>query len=371
MLPIFQPKSNSIITASNFVPLSRTSSIGPENQGQENSCFAYTAARIITRCITQIIPNKFKLTPDEESLLYDRGFFKIFAKDYKNCFVYDSVDLESVRKVLSFNKCRIPKRYNHMIVFYYTLFTIKKKYGCNFGSSYNVLKEFTTSPQVFYYIKNDSDCSSKYIFSTEIDDVAKNLIQEYVNFICTNQIRVETNSITLPLNINKGPHENWITKFPEGAKNSLKNKMYVGFNFHMPESQWQTINAKNILNPSSYTSECLGNITGHTVVITKWEPGYITILNSWGTGWGNRGYVRLPSENFYKFVLSPNCKAFNNPTSSMYFVYLTFEKKQNGEPYDLNTISDRSGGKRKNTKKLKTKKLKTKNNKSKKMRQTK
>ena len=145
--------------------------------------------------------------------------------------------------------------------------------------------------------------------------------------------------------------------------------MYIAFGFSMPQNQWYTINDKNILDANQITfNKCTMPINGHEVVITKWEPNYITILNSWGTGWGNRGFIRLPSKNFYKFVMTPACKKIydTDPFYSMQFVYLTFEKKDNGEPYNLNTIPERGGGKIKKQKHKKTQKYKSKKNKSKK-----
>ena len=378
----FPPKDDSISVASSVIPLSRTSSIGPENQADEGSCFAYTAARIITRCITQVIPNKFTLTSDESELLYNS---KKDVTTNSNCFVNNSTDLESIREVLSFkNKCSIPKRYNHMIIFYYTLFTIKKKYGCSGGLAYQVLLNFAKSPKEFYYLEPDNlTCSSKtpgeYIFSKEIDDAANDLIQEYIDFLCSNQISIEPKGEFFNLNDNINPEKNWIKNFPEGAKRALKNKMYIAFGFSMPQNQWYTINDKNILDANQITfNKCTMPINGHEVVITKWEPNYITILNSWGTGWGNRGFIRLPSKNFYKFVMTPACKKIydTDPFYSMQFVYLTFEKKDNGEPYNLNTqvetqpnpepLKDKIGGKIKKHKNKKTKKYKSKKNKSKK-----
>jgi|688.fasta_scaffold223566_2 hypothetical protein len=375
---IFPPKDDSINIASRAIPLSRTSSIGPENQLDEGSCFAYTAARIITRCITQIIPNKFTLTSDESALLYNSKK-DVNVNTYSNCFVNNSTDLESIREVLSFNnKCSISKRYNHMIIFYYTLFTIKKKYGCEGGHAYQVLLDFAKSPKPFYYLEpNNLTCSSEapgeYIFSKEIDDVATVLIQEYIEFLCTNQISVDTKVELFNLDDNINPEKNWIKNFPEGAKRALENKMYISFGFSMPVNQWDTISEKNILDVNQVTfNKCIMPITGHAVVVTKWEPNYITILNSWGTGWGNRGYIRLPSKNFYKFVMTPACKEayHRNPVTysmlSMQFVYLTFEKKETGEPYNLNTIPERGGGKIKKQKHKKTQKYKSKKNKSKK-----
>ena len=84
----------------------------------------------------------------------------------------------------------------------------------------------------------------------------------------------------------------------------------------MPKNQWRTINITNIFdsNPVINDTSCIHPISRHTVVITKWEqeapsmPAYITILNSWGPDWGTNGFIRISSENYYKFVMTPFCK---------------------------------------------------------------
>lgn len=35
---------------------------------------------------------------------------------------------------------------------------------------------------------------------------------------------------------------------------------------------------------------------GHEMLILKYNPKYLTILNSWGDQWGNKGYLKMPIE---------------------------------------------------------------------------
>ena len=381
----FQIQPDNIFKASKEIPLARTSSVGAENQLDEGTCFAYSSSRLITRCITQCIPTYFNITSDESNLLYIDKTEENITK-YKNCFINNSKDLEIVREVLSFkNKCSIPKRYNHMILFYYTLFTIKKKYGCNGSVVDHILTIFSENPEDFYGIGSEIIATIEYsqekprgyIISKEVDNAARILIQAYINFLHTNEISVENEIDLLPLDGYQTHEQNWITNFPQGAKMALENKMYVGFSFSMPSNQWRSISGKAILDTNPVPSEtCNPPISRHAVVITKWEPGFITILNSWGTGWGNRGFIRLPSENFYKFVMNPSCEDFSNSGWSMKFLYFNIEK--GGKLYNLNVelgtisrpiLSATLGGKtkkHKNKKSRKNKKIKiTKRNKPK------
>jgi hypothetical protein len=84
------------------------------------------------------------------------------------------------------------------------------------------------------------------------------------------------------------------------------------------------------------------------MVITKWEqeapgmPAYITILNSWGTEWGIDGFIRISSENYYKFVMNPFCKKEFNlngiwnkiPETETYFsMIFTYIEVADDKPY--------------------------------------
>jgi len=379
---ITRPRSNpisinkdDIYNASNSIPINRTSSIGAEDQRSEGSCFAYASARLITRLITQMIPTYFTITPDESNLLYNNKTSTNIEK-YKNCFVSDSTDLNLVRNVLSSNICPINKRYNHMILFYYTLFTIKKQYGCNGGDPEIILARFAETPYDLYRLKYEildgteysKNKPNGYIISKPIDAKARALILEYISFIGGNEIEVDQEKELLSLNDASESYEkNWITQFPEGAKAALANNMYVGFTFAMPINQAPTINRSGIFDISpALPKECIGPIMAHIVIITHWEPNYVTILNTWGSGWGNNGSIKIPSENFYKFVMNPSCSDFSNPSRSMKFLYFNVTKgnTQYGLNRPLGTTNRRKflgfGGKNKNHKTKKTGKNKNK-----------
>ena len=278
--------------------LTRSSSIVAQDQGDEETCYAYVSATLITRYITQKTPDKFKMNDDEANALYD-------GKQEENCVFYNSSDIIKVRDILSRNKCSNKKRYYHMLLFYNLLFKIKNDYGCDSGNVNNVLwKFFNTS--LFFTGKNN------IIVSPKIDKLVFNeLLLPIYSFYTKDSVVEEY----YDLNQNN-PQRNWILNFPEGAKRALENKMYVAFSFSMPKNQWATINMTNIFdsNPVINDTSCIHPISRHAVVITKWEqespgmPAYITILNSWGPDWGTNGFIRISSENYYKFVMTPFCK---------------------------------------------------------------
>jgi len=40
-------------------------------------------------------------------------------------------------------------------------------------------------------------------------------------------------------------------------------------------------------------------------------PAYVTMINSWGANWGDGGFIRISSENYYKFLMTPFCKEYD------------------------------------------------------------
>ena len=285
-------------TSSLNMPLTRSSSIVAQDQGDEETCYAYVSATLITRYITQKTPDKFKMNDDEANVLYD-------GKQEENCVFYNSSDIIKVRDILSRNKCSNKKRYYHMLLFYNLLFKIKNDYGCDGGNVKNVLWTFFNTS--LFFTGNNTN-----IISRKIDAlVFEKLLLPIYSFYTKDSVVEEY----YDLNQNN-PQRNWILNFPEGAKRALENKMYVAFSFSMPKNQWRTINITNIFdsNPVINDTSCIHPISRHTVVITKWEqeapsmPAYITILNSWGPDWGTNGFIRISSENYYKFVMTPFCK---------------------------------------------------------------
>ena len=276
-MKIEDPASGILSSSKNMIITRNT--IGAQDQGDEETCYAYVSATLITRYITQKTPDKFKMNDNEANVLYD-------GKQEENCVFYNSSDIIKVRDILSRNKCSNKKRYYHMLLFY------------------NLWTFFNTS---LFFTGNNTN-----IISRKIDAlVFEKLLLPIYSFYTKDSVVEEY----YDLNQNN-PQRNWILNFPEGAKRALENKMYVAFSFSMPKNQWRTINITNIFdsNPVINDTSCIHPISRHTVVITKWEqeapsmPAYITILNSWGPDWGTNGFIRISSENYYKFVMTPFCK---------------------------------------------------------------
>ena len=296
-MKIEDPVSGILSSTKNII-IPRTS-IGVQEQGEEGTCYAYVAATLITRYITQKFPDKFNMSDHEANVLYH-------GKHSERCFFHKTSNVEVVKHILTNYKCNNNKRYNHMLLFYYILFNIKNKFGCHSGRVFNVLNEFVYSNTLF----------GLSAVSPKIDQFAfNNFIIPFMDFRRLNELQDRVVEDYYDLNQNN-PQKNWILNFPEGAKRALENKMYVAFSFAMPRNQWATINTENIYdsNPVMNDTSCLQPISGHAVVITKWEqeepgmPAYITILNSWGPQWGTDGLIRISSENYYKFVMTPFCK---------------------------------------------------------------
>ena len=304
-------------TSSLNMPLTRSSSIVAQDQGQEATCYAYVSATLITRYITQKTPDKFKMNDDEANALYD-------GKQEKKCVFYNSSDIIKVRDILSRNKCSNKKRYYQMLLFYNLLFKIKNDYGCDSGYVTNVLLIFFNT-SLFFTGNNNN-----IIISRKIDQLVFNeLLLPIYSFHTKDRVVEEY----YDLNQNN-PQRNWILNFPEGAKRALENKMYVAFSFSMPKNQWRTINMINIFdsNPVINDTSCIHPVSRHSMVITKWEqespgmPAYVTILNSWGPYWGKNGFIRISSENYYKFVMTPFCKTY-------FDINGTLDKVPEGEEY--------------------------------------
>jgi hypothetical protein len=299
---IIEDPKQGLLTSLENLPMLKTSSVGAQNQKKEGTCYAYVAARLITRLITQKFPDDFEVNDEEFGLLWDgkNGEFE------DNCYLDKSINLNKVRDMLTINKCSITKRYNQMLLFCYTLFTIKIKFGCNGFNLEETLLHFEKNIRKFYDVN---------VFSPELDALAfGKFIRPLIIFNYPKK-NFEVKSVFYNLN-NNSPQRNWILNFPEPAKRALENKMYVSFRFSMPENQWKTISVNNIFgsDPIIRDTSCIYPITSHVVTITKWEqeepgmPAYVTMINSWGANWGEGGFIRISSENYYKFLMTPFCE---------------------------------------------------------------
>lgn len=285
--------------ASESIPLKRTSSIEAQLQSV-GTCYAYTVTRLIVRMITQMMPQFFSISDDETDLLYSSDNYI-----YKSCFVEDNTNISEIISVLDLNKCPIPKRYNHMVIFYYTLYTIKEKYrGCG-GIVSDIMFDFCRNFYFFY----DMDKYYKIIISQKIDAHAKRILVKFAHFVINNNIQFELGYDSLIMN-GQTETNNWITQFPENAKNALKKNMYVGFGYRLSYNQGYLTDPDSIYKDEKMIdTTCSKPIFGHIVTVTDWEPGYITIVNSAGTKWGNNGFIKIPAKYFYKFTILPSCES--------------------------------------------------------------
>jgi hypothetical protein len=282
--------------SSETIPLKRSSSIGADNQRTTPSCAVYTVTRCITRLITQMLPHYFVITKDESDLLYSGG------PEYTNCFIEDSTDiLEIQSKLKTESKCIINKRYNHMSIYYFTLYTILKKYGCPIVPLF-VMKIFCDNIPIFY-----TQDEITVTISDEVDDNALRIITEFVNFIKKNNINISVGGNFFDYEQTKT--RNWIANFPRHAKQALDNNMYIGLNFAFDNIQSLSLQNKyfNAKGVEPTRKKCINPVQRHSLVITDWEPGYVTLLNTWGINWGNEGFIKVPLKYYYKFVLNQAC----------------------------------------------------------------
>lgn len=282
---------NMIEDESKQIHLKRTASISPQDQEQLGICYAHSSARCITKLITKMIPDDFIDDDSMISQLYSG------SDKYNNCFIENSNDIqEIIAKLDNATKCPLPKRYNHMLIYYYILYTVKDKYGCSGGHVERVMTEFCERTLF----------RDNIIFSPEIDSVAKAIINKFYLFVSENKYEIKTKHEYVPL-YNQTPSMNWIKNIPENVKKSLKLGLYVSLSFAMPQNQWITVGSEIFNIQPAYLTQCERPITAHELTITEWNPKYVTIINSWGSKWGNQGFIKLPAEIYYKFIMSNMC----------------------------------------------------------------
>ena len=348
--------------------LGRQVSLEAQSQRGEGSCFAHSSARVITKLITKIIPQYFSLNETDKELLNDSTRSEI----NKNCFVTSgSQDIQALRNILSpknytSQKCPIDKKYNTLIIYYYTYLTIRRKFGCEGGHENMVLENFVFDVEGFYGLRSEVQTTKDgllknsqgliiyptgFLISGNVDGMCRYLIIQFINELITNKIELEVETIDFPINRNINYNENWITDIPDKIKESLNNGLYVCFSYKLASKQRYKVTPKFYPTPVSPcvektdSGDVQDTISGHAVVITNWEPShdkkpaYVTIVNSWGTSWGASGFIRVPSTTYDQFVLNPTCPEYN--ILNMTFSYFVVNTK-NGEPYTFPTLGTKT-----------------------------
>ena len=324
------PETPTIQINSESIPMIRTSSIKAQEQ-LNGTCYAYAISRCLTKYIKNIIPEHFKLS--RLSILYDR-------KD--NC----SVEIENLENTrLKISECTLKPRYNYMCLFFYIFFTIVNKYGLDGYSVSIIMREILENFSKFFNLDDVVNETNKVI-SIKIDNDARTLLQAFINKLPIFKSQITKNMFhhyygeeTFTVQTKR---ENWFTNFPDVAKETLKLGYYVVLSFAMPLGQFKeltdvystfesrkrfcrnTDTAENYfsVDPNDpYISE--DKISGHAVVITGYDEKdkSLTIINSWGSKWGNNGYIKLIPEHYWLFVMDTNCYAFNLPQYKMSISY--------------------------------------------------
>lgn len=401
-------------------------SIEAQGQGNEGTCYAHASARVITKLISRLLPKFFQISETEKNLLYDESKKQTTNK---NCFIsIESNDINNLRKILypelnlidrakrglnklseiddydySKNKCPIKGKYNTLIMYFYTLFIIRREYGCsgaklqqvltNFISSFNHYnnnfnKNINNNNNDLYNLKHQvlysrdgllgvNPPKNGYIISKSVDDKCRIILNELSNFIATNNIYLKYKSVYFDLSANINVDNNWITNFPEDCKNAIKNKLYVILSFSLSDEKMNELIEDPLIKINDHFCRSLNNIYdlkkihSHGVVITNWEKDersgicYVTIINSWGNEWGMGGVVRIPSTLYNNFVLDSSCRNEKYRMSFKWInVYTALENKNYVIPYEFpsvqmgtrtrpKTLSEWAGGKTKKTKKRK------------------
>ena len=58
----------------------------------------------------------------------------------------------------------------------------------------------------------------------------------------------------------------------------------------------QEVSDTGIMPIPSYYELAGYPVGGHEVVVVGYEPGYLIVLNSWGSYWGLNGFFKMPVE---------------------------------------------------------------------------
>jgi len=395
--------------------LTRTYSIEAQHQGFEGTCYAHASARVITKLISKLVPKFFTIDETEINSLYDK---KKKTKENKNCFITEeSTQISKIRKILdptlsimdtikrnfindySKYKCPIKGKYNTLIMYFYTMLTNKRNHGCNGAAPIHILNQFVESfnsdvkfnTQDFYNLSKavstkdgllgENPSKQGYIISESVDKICREILSEFSNFVVENKIVLDVKSYSR-LTDEETMKENWITKFPDEAKEALNNGLYVLFDFCLTKEQWNYIGKGLFLPNSNFNCDKKEKdqnkykIKCHSAVITSWRKDettgicYVTIINSWGIEWGESGVIEISSDKFSYFVLNGSCG--NRNINFLYFtigtivgekdnymlVPYTFPSVQMGTIYK--TLSEWGRGKSKKRKHIKKRKSKKK-----------
>jgi hypothetical protein len=294
-------------------PLKRAITLGVQQQ-TGGTCFAHTSSRIFCKLVKNLLPDRF---------------------DAKETCASSGVEMQE-DYIKTVKNCADEKFKNYVCLYSYVVETIKVMIGCNGYTAYIVMSLMVDYTSTFFmlgnYIPNFRTQSWVYrnpLISEEIDSIAKNLLQEFVLKREQEQMKIVVLNFNLRGDFNYGeekvsPSHNWI-KSP--GKNLLDfinltktQNLYSGISVHGNKFQIDELENQSLnkLGAFSKTAKSLFNkVTGianpiieknygsggHAMVIKDWNfaNSTLTILNTWGSDWGNNGTTLWGEEEYNKF----------------------------------------------------------------------
>ena len=315
--------------------LTRKVTLGPQNQGENGTCFAHVIARIFCKLIKNLLPDQFVTT--------------------ESCITFGNERDEDYIKTV--DSCHDLNFKNYICLYIYILETIKLTFGCDGTSITHLILYLVLNYTVIFFKLGDytQKFQTQYaneLIRTDIDNIARDLLNMFV----TKKNTENLNIIILNFDVIKKTHTflektqyNWIMH-PEKNLSTFVDiaqslGLYIGIGVGGNEMQWSRFsrqqldgwNQTNSLlkfafnvfvssadktegwirdkinqNPSLRFLNRINGLeflkdlfkkSGHAMVIREWdkEKGEIQILNSWGENWGNNGTTVLGSEDYNKF----------------------------------------------------------------------
>lgn len=265
--------------------LIRQPSVKIQNQENIGTCFAHSISRSILRLIKNYVPNYFTS--------YKQNYIQINSlKDFELYLNSGEFNFDAI--------------YFNNILYYYFYYIITNKFGCNGADPKEVLSYILDT-----YINTNNNINNLNIMNKmnkiHIDSISVILSDFY--------------DLTKDINfhITRYPY---IQKYiPNEIKKILDKNLYVILVFYGNNDffkKFSNIKSSKIdLKNFDYTNNNNNqNTGGHAVVVKSYEENSMIISNSWGTKWGNSGYLKL-DENIF----------LNKSKKLPYFLYIDFKKK--------------------------------------------
>lgn len=341
-------------------PLKRAVTLGAQHQSS-GTCFAHTASRVFCKLVKSLLPDMF----DAKETCVSSGFE--MEEDY----------------IKTIDECSDEKFKNYVCLYSYVVEAIKMGFGCdggfvqyvldillNYTTTYFMLSEYKPKFRSSSLNYNDESKTIVPLIRKDIDIIARNLLEEFVIKKETDHLKIMTMKFDVRgKSLYRDLTQNWIktpgkepSKFiqiiqeqglytaigvsgDENQLNKLQNpeskedttSSYKGFDLAKRNVSRFINKSKEVLDPILKKILKVNGSSGHAMTIKNWnqQDGTLTILNSWGPKWGDKGtqvwkgddymgfsnvdicgYIISPpdheSDNFFSFINNKNIICIEN-----------------------------------------------------------